>query len=75
MDKLSRLNDQVGGDHYIKCGMQPVEYAFANKLDFFQGSIIKYITRWRDKGGVQDLRKAEDCLAKYIYFVEKEGSS
>lgn len=48
---------QVGGDHYKKLKIQPVEYILANNLGYIEGNIIKYITRWKDKGGVQDLEK------------------
>ena len=51
------LQTQVGGDHYAKYPIQPIEYIHANKLDFEQGNIVKLITRFRDKGGAQDLRK------------------
>ena len=49
---------QVGGDHYSKLGIQPIHYIHENNLDFFQGSAIKYITRHRDKGGAHDIEKA-----------------
>lgn len=51
------LQSQVGGDHYKKLKIQPVEYILANNLGYIEGNIIKYITRWKDKGGVQDLEK------------------
>lgn len=44
-------------DHYESKSIQPVEYIFANKLDFFEGNVVKYITRHRDKGGSDDLMK------------------
>lgn len=53
----SKLRSQVGGDHYNKLPIQPLEYILANKLPFAEGAIVKYITRWRDKGGILDLRK------------------
>jgi hypothetical protein len=53
------LKVQVGGDHYKDCGIQPVEYIHANKLDYFEGNVIKYITRHRTKGqGKKDIEKA-----------------
>jgi|TARA_R100000951_G_scaffold1764_1_gene3467 hypothetical protein len=53
------LKVQVGGDHYKDCGIQPVEYIHANKLDYFEGNVIKYITRHRTKGqGKKDVEKA-----------------
>lgn len=56
-NKPKVLQTQVGGDHYAKYPIQPIEYIHANKLDFEQGNIVKLITRFRDKGGAQDLRK------------------
>jgi hypothetical protein len=53
------LDKQVGGEHYKECGIQPVEYIHANKLDYFEGNVIKYITRHRTKGeGRKDIEKA-----------------
>lgn len=56
-DGTNALDIQVGGKHYKKCNIQPVEYIYANGLDYFQGNIVKYITRFRDKGGKADLEK------------------
>lgn len=53
----SALDTQIGGGHYKAKGIQPVQYIHANALNFFEGNIVKYITRWRDKGGVEDLDK------------------
>lgn len=50
-------DSQVGGDHYKKLKIQPVEYILANNLGYVEGNVVKYITRWKDKGGVQDLEK------------------
>ena len=47
---------QVGGDHYTAQEIQPIDYILANELDFCEGNVIKYVTRWRYKIGVQDLR-------------------
>jgi len=53
------LKQQVGGNHYKSCNIQPVEYIYANKLDYFEGNVIKYITRHRTKGeGKKDIEKA-----------------
>lgn len=53
-------NNQVGGTHYKKCGIEPVEYIHANGLDFNEGSIVKYISRHRNKNGAEDIRKIKD---------------
>ncbi len=56
------LVSQVGGDHYSKLNIQPVEYIIANDLNYLQGNVIKYVTRYRDKNGIEDLKKAEHYL-------------
>lgn len=56
------LSYQVGGDHYTKKKIQPVEYIHANEMDYMDGAIVKYISRWRDKGGVKDLRKIKQFV-------------
>lgn len=69
---MSALDVQVGGDHYKKYKIQPMEYSMANGLDACQHTAIKYITRFRDKGGIADLEKAKHCIDMLIEF-ERAG--
>lgn len=57
---------QVAGCHYKVKTIQPWDYIAANELGYFEGNIVKYVSRWRDKGGVDDLRKAQHYLQKLI---------
>jgi hypothetical protein len=69
------LDNQVGGDHYSKLKIQPMQYSMANKLDACQHTAIKYITRFRDKGTpVADLDKAIHCLEMLKQF-ESDGDT
>ena len=54
----SALDIQVAGSHYKDLKIQPVEYIEANKLDYFQGNVVKYVTRHRSKNKADDIRKA-----------------
>ena len=54
----SALDKQVSGNHYKGCSIQPIEYIHANGLDYFQGNVIKYTTRHKDKNGKADIEKA-----------------
>lgn len=65
------LNMQVGGDHYKKLKIQPVEYIYANNIGYMEGNIIKYVTRWRDKNGVADLLKARHYIDLLLELEEK----
>ncbi len=54
---VTALDTQVGGGHYKKYRIQPVEFCQLNELNHCESSIVKYATRHRDKGGAEDLRK------------------
>lgn len=66
------LESQIGGDHYKKFKIQPATYAHQNQLGFLEGSIIKYITRWKLKNGLVDLYKAKHILEILISEEEKK---
>jgi hypothetical protein len=66
-----QLKDQVGGSHYRDMEIQPIEYILKNKIGFSEGNVIKYVSRWRSKGGIQDLEKAVQTLQQLITH-EKE---
>ena len=55
--KTKATDNQVGGNHYKDCVIQPVEYIIKNKLDFLEGNVVKYITRHKTKGQEEDIRK------------------
>lgn len=64
---MANPNDtQIGGDHYKSKTIQPWDYISSNNLGFLEGNIVKYVTRWRDKNGLQDLEKARHYLDKLI---------
>ena len=48
---------QIGGSHYKKFHIQPYEFISKNALSFFQGNVIKYVCRYKNKAGIQDLEK------------------
>ena len=62
----SALDRQEGGDHYKELAIQPIEYIHANNIPFAEGSVIKYITRWRAKNGIKDLEKAKHFIELLI---------
>jgi hypothetical protein len=68
------LDLQVGGSHYKKYKIQPMEYSMANGLDPCQHTAIKYITRFRDKGGIEDLIKAKHTIDLLIELENKYGA-
>jgi hypothetical protein len=69
---MSALETQVAGSHYKDKAIQPVQYIHANRIGFFEGNVIKYVTRWRDKGGIADLRKAQHYIELLIELERRE---
>ena len=61
---------QVAGKHYKDKSIQPWDYIYANNLCYFTGNCVKYVSRWKDKGGVDDLKKARHYLDKLIELEE-----
>jgi hypothetical protein len=64
---------QVGGSHYASMAIQPFEYIHKNGIGFAEGCVIKYVSRWRAKGGIEDLRKAKHFLDLLIEAESKNG--
>ena len=75
VNKFNPLVSQSGGNHYKIHGVQPVEYTMGNNLSFCQGNIIKYITRYADKNGLEDLEKVIHYTLLEAYFKYGEDGS
>ncbi len=64
---MSKVNEiQIGGKHYCTQSIQCWDYITANGIGYLEGCVIKYVSRWKAKGGVQDLEKARHYLDKLI---------
>lgn len=64
---------QVGGDHYVKRKIGPWDIWAEYGMNAFEGAVLKYLLRWRDKNGVEDLKKARHTLDKLIELEEAKG--
>ena len=69
-EKKNALDTQIGGSHYKKMKIQPIEYILANDIGFVEGAVIKYVSRWKSKNGVEDLKKARHLLD---ILIESKG--
>jgi len=72
IDLTRPLSQQIGGEHYRQGDIQPIEYIHANDMDFFSGNVVKYITRWKYKNGLEDLKKAKHYIE---LLIEQEYGS
>jgi hypothetical protein len=66
------LDVQVGGEHYKKMKIQPVEFIHANGIPFIEGNIVKYIVRWREKNGIKDLEKVKHYVDLLIQLESRK---
>lgn len=62
---------QVGGDHYKRFNIQPIDFIMDNELDWCEANVVKYVTRWQYKNGIEDLRKAMHYLQ---LLIERENN-
>ena len=58
--------------HYTQ-GIEMWDYAYSQGLDFFEGNVIKYVTRWKHKNGIEDLYKAKQYLDRLIEHATKNS--
>jgi hypothetical protein len=63
---------QIGGNTIRSLAIQPWDYILANSIGYCEGSAIKYLSRWKDKGGIQDLYKAKHFIDKLIEHEESK---
>jgi hypothetical protein len=63
---VTALDEQIGGSHYKDFKIQPVEFIHRNGIDFLSGNVIKYVCRWKSKGGLNDLEKAKHYIELLI---------
>lgn len=69
----SALASQVDGSHYKSLAIQPIEYIHSNGIQFAEGCVIKYVSRWRTKGGIKDLEKAKHFIELLIELENKKN--
>ena len=66
------LETQVGGNHYNSMKIQPIEYTMKNEMNPLQHTVIKYVSRYKNKNGIEDLKKAIHSLELLIQFEENK---
>ncbi len=73
-NNMKALKNQVGGEHYKDYAIQPIEFIYFNNIPFLEANVIKYIVRWKEKNGVQDLEKAKHYIDLLIDLNETKQS-
>ena len=70
---MKSLGKQVGGNHYKRFKIQPIEFIAFNNLNFLEGNVVKYVCRHSFKDGLKDLEKAKHYIEMLIDFRDKVG--
>jgi len=71
---MGKSKERVFHPNHYNRGIEMWDYAHSQNLDFFEGNIVKYVTRWKDKNGIEDLKKAKQYLDKLIELNEGNSS-
>jgi len=71
---MSALDTQIGGTHYKKFVIEPIEFIYKNGIGFCEGNAIKYLVRWKEKGGKQDLLKARHYIDLLLELENEQVS-
>lgn len=69
---VAATSHQVGGNHYASMKIQPIQYIQANELGYHEGNVIKYVSRWRNKNGIEDLKKAKHYIELLIEHEQQK---
>ena len=59
-------------DHYNKGKIEVWDFIADQDLNFFEGNIVKYITRWKTKNGMEDLLKVKEYVDKYLEVIKED---
>jgi hypothetical protein len=69
-EKLAKEENKIEPNYYMKYKIIPLDFILANNISFVEANVIKYVCRWRDKNGIEDLKKAVSYLEKLIKYEE-----
>lgn len=69
---MKATDKQIGGSHYKGMKIQPIEYIQANDLSYCEANVVKYVSRWKSKNGVEDLLKAKHYIELLIESHQDE---
>ena len=75
LNPLRSMDREQAPQHYAGLEIQPADFILKNGLPFHEGNIIKYIARWREKGGLADLEKAKSYLDDLIAHEKSKEST
>jgi len=74
MIRMISMKDNINPDHYKQGNIEVIDFILDQKLSYLEGNVIKYISRYKNKNGLEDLKKAQWYLNKAIEGYENENN-
>lgn len=66
-----KIRDTINPSHYKKGNIEVIDFILDQNFNYLEGNIIKYVSRYKDKNGLEDLKKAQWYLNR-LTFLESE---
>jgi hypothetical protein len=73
--KYSNWKDNINPDHYKRGDIEVIDFILDQNFNYLEGNIIKYISRYKDKNGLEDLKKAQWYLNRLTQTLDKRNVS
>ena len=70
----NREKDNINPEHYTQ-GIECIDYITSKNMSFLEGNVIKYVTRYKMKNGLEDLKKAQWYLNRLIEITMREKNN
>jgi hypothetical protein len=64
--------EKINPDYYTK-GIDTVDYIISHSMNYIEGNLVKYVTRYKFKNGLEDLLKARWYLDRLIEDYNEKG--
>lgn len=75
MSDLNKETDKIKPKYYHKGNVDTIQFCIENDLDFLQGNVVKYVVRYKNKNGLEDLNKAMEYLKRLIESEESKNEN
>lgn len=70
--EIKTIKDKINPSYYKDMKISPIEYITENNIDYVIGNVIKYVSRYQNKNGIEDLKKAKWYIDYKIKELENE---
>jgi len=72
MIRMTKMKDNVNPSHYKQGNIEVIDFILDQKFSYMEGNVVKYLSRYKFKNGLEDLKKARWYIDKIIEEKENE---